>query len=183
MNFTSMSNRAFQSKCALFSIILIKIILLSFLLILCFNSFFLKSFFKNAQPTFWPTYSTSHSSNNIEILANIRLRQLQNTQNNENIQLVSSTNPFIPGTMDTESKKMDWTDKVALSISSTENSLKAILNIVDFAELFNDSSTFWSLIPASAKDMYDLNKSVMSNQADYSYNYSKNERSFDQYYH
>lgn len=178
-----MSESAFKTRYAIFAIILIKIASLSIFLIICSKPFLIRTVLKNAQPTFWPTYSVPNQTNNMEILANIRLHQLQNAQNKENIQLVTSTMELIPGTMEATKRKMNWKDRLASTISSTEASLKTMLNIVDFAELLDESSSVWSLLPSSATEVYNAHKSVMSEGTLYPLDNAKSEKWLQEYYH
>lgn len=183
MDFKPASESSFKPKYVIFAIILIKVTLLATILIFCLKPFSIRTVFKNTQSMFWPAYSVPNHSNNIELLANIRLHQLQNAQNKENIQLVTSTMELIPGTMEAVKRKTNWKDKLASTISSTEASLKTMINIVDFAELLDESSSVWSLLPPSTADVYNAHKSVMSEEAIYPADNTKNEKWLQEYYH
>lgn len=162
MDFKLTSGNAFKSKCIIFSIILINFILWSTVLILYLKSFSLRNTFRNARSSFWPVYFIPNNSNDIELLTNIRLHQSQNAQNKENIQLVSSTLEVIPGTIEIVKRTANWKDKLASTISDTEEGLKTIVNIVDFSELVDGSSSILSLFPPSAIAIPDVDKNAVS---------------------
>lgn len=162
MDFKLKSGNSFKSKYVIFSIILINFVLWSAILVFYLKSFSLRNTFRNARSSFWPVYFIPNNSNDIELLTNIRLHQSQNAQNKENIQLVASTLEAIPGTIEMVKQTADWKDKLASTISNTEESLKTIINIVDFSELVDESSPIWSLLPPSAIGVPDVDKAVIS---------------------
>lgn len=162
MDFKLTSGNAFKSKCIIFSIILINFILWSTILILYLKSFSLRNTFRNARSSFWPVYFIPNNSNDIELLTNIRLHQSQNAQNKENIQLVSSTLEVIPGTIEMVKRTVNWKDKLASTISDTEEGLKTIVNIVEFSELVDGSSSILSLLPPSAIGIPDVDKNAVA---------------------
>lgn len=177
-----MSDSSYKPKYVIFAIILINFILFSIILIFYAKPFSIRNTFKNAQSSFWPGYTMPNHSNNIELLANIRLHQLHNAQNKENIQLVTSTLEPIPGTMETVQQNSNWKDKLVTTISSTEQSLKTIINLVDFCELLDETSSVWSLLPPSATDVYNAHKSVMSDNIVQPLEKGANERWLQDYY-
>lgn len=162
MDFKLTSGNSFKSKYVIFAIILINFVLWSTIFILYLKSFSLRNTFRNARSSFWPVYFIPNNSNDIELLTNIRLHQSQNAQNKENIQLVTSTLEVIPGTIEMVKRTAGWKDKLASTISNTEENLKTIVNIVDFSELIDESSSIWSLLPPSAIGIPDVHKNVMS---------------------